>query len=105
MGPGGTAATSDQFSSGIAGITELANGNGLGALAAGNYAVSGAYAAGTGTFTANAAGNDLLFFQTGGGDVTNAASIGTVSTVFIGSGAGGTDIAGSAAQRTATFIV
>jgi Ca2+-binding RTX toxin-like protein len=107
MATNGAAATSDQFRTGIAGVNELVATNTVGTLAAGNYAVNGAYAAGTGIFTINDTGADLLFFQTNGGDMTTAASIGTMSTVFIGSGAGGggTDIAGTANNRAAVFIV
>ena len=106
---GANAATSDQVRSGIAGATALANGNGLTQVTAGNYVVSGAWNGATQTFTMGfagnnnaASGNDLLFFQTNGGDLTgNGANIGTTSMVLIGSGVGGTNVSN---QLATTFI-
>jgi len=69
------------------GVTSTAVGGSLinmTAAVAGNYLIRGTYTAGTGTFTTAAAGADLLFIQTAGGDLTNAANIGTSSMVLTG---------------------
>ena len=110
---GGTAATSDKLSTGVAGLNVtfaqiVAMGQNMGALAAGNYAFNGNLAA-NGTFTigdqvTNGAQNDdVLFFVHAGGDAQIASNI-SQAIVLLGSGENGTDILVSAASIAAAFI-
>lgn len=85
----------EQVITGVAGIANnvgVINTNGantvdFSALAAGNYLVRGVYTEGNGVFTTSNDGADMLFFQTAGGNATNAATLGTSSAIFLAAGA------------------